>query len=174
MEVILTVIHVIASLVLITIVLLQSGKGQGVAAGLGGASGAAKKMFGGGNTQTALGKATVGVGALFLATSVSLAYLSSQPDSAVDLQQGDQNFGARQGTVLEVGGDGEQGDEQTDDSAETAPSETDSDGANSGSDSSSPSSSGSTPSSDDSSGSGTGEEEPSSGNDGEGSTGSGN
>ncbi len=156
MEAILTVIHVIASLVLVTIILLQSGKGQGVAAGLGGASGAAKKMFGGGNTQTALGKATIGVGALFLATSVSLAYLSSQPDSAVDLQKGDENFGARQGTVIEVGGDGEQGDDQSGDNAETAPSEPESDGANS---------------STSSSGSGTGGDEPSGSDD---STGSGN
>lgn len=170
MEAILTVIHVIASLVLVTIILLQSGKGQGVAAGLGGASGAAKKMFGGGNTQTALGKATIGVGALFLATSVSLAYLSSQPDSAVDLQKGDENFGARQGTVIEVGGDGEQGGDQSGDNAETAPSESESDGANSGDDSST-SSSESSPSSDDTSGSGTGGDEPSGSDD---STGTGN
>jgi len=109
LETILTIVHVIGSLVLITIILLQSGKGQGVAAGLGGASGAAKKMFGGGRTQSALGKATIAIGSLYLLTSISLAFLSSQPDSAMDLQQGDENFGARQGTVIEVGGDGEEG-----------------------------------------------------------------
>ena len=121
METFLTVTHVIGSIVLVAIVLLQSGKGEGIGAGLGGASAAAQKMFGGGNTQTALGKATIGVAAVYMISSIALAYLSSNPDSAMDLNAGDANFGSQRGTVVEVGGNGQENSGSSDDSAKPAP-----------------------------------------------------
>jgi len=123
METFLTVTHVIGSIVLVAIVLLQSGKGEGIGAGLGGASAAAQKMFGGGNTQTALGKATIGVAAVYMISSMALAYLSSNPDSAMDLNAGDANFGSQRGTVVEVGGDGQENSGSSEDSVESAPSD---------------------------------------------------
>jgi preprotein translocase subunit SecG len=101
---VITIIHVIISFALLAIVLLQSGKGQGIGAGLGGANAAAQKMFGGGNTQSALGKSTVVVAAIFMSTSLSLAYLSSQPQSAMDLNEGDANFGRSTGEVVQPQG----------------------------------------------------------------------
>jgi preprotein translocase subunit SecG len=116
---VITIVHVIVSFVLLAIVLLQSGKGQGIGAGLGGANAAAQKMFGGGNTQSALGKTTVVVAAIFMGTSLSLAYLSSQPQSAMDLNEGDANFGRSSGEVVQPQGSpsGSQGSQGSDSAA---------------------------------------------------------
>ncbi len=67
------VLHVLMCLVLIGIVLLQGGRG-GLSDALGGA--AAQSLFGGG-AATVLTKITASCAALFMITSLSLAYLSS-------------------------------------------------------------------------------------------------
>ena len=53
--------------------------------GFGGAAAAGQQIFGGRGAATFLGKATVGLAVTFMATSLSLAYLSSAPRSALDL-----------------------------------------------------------------------------------------
>lgn len=89
METILTVIHVVGSLIMIVVILMQSGKGSGLAASLGGAS-AGTEVFGGAGAAGFLVKATVFLGGLYMATSLSLAYLSSQPRSAMSLEGSDE------------------------------------------------------------------------------------
>lgn len=85
MEIFLIVVHVITSVILVVVILLQSGKGGGMGSGFGGAAAAGQQIFGGRGAATFLGKATVGLAAVFMATSLSLAYLSSAPRSALDL-----------------------------------------------------------------------------------------
>lgn len=87
METFLIVVHVIACLVLIGSILLQSGKGGGMGAGFGGAAAAGQQIFGGRGAANFLGKATVVVAATFMCTSLGLAYISSQSKSALDLTQ---------------------------------------------------------------------------------------
>ena len=67
------VLHILMCLVLIGIVLLQGGRG-GLSDALGGA--AAQSLFGGAAT-TVLTKITASCAALFMITSLSLAYLST-------------------------------------------------------------------------------------------------
>ncbi len=67
------VIHVIVSLVLIMVILLQSGRG-GMAEAMGGAS--AQSLFGGG-VSNVLTRATAACAVVFVGTCLSLAYLST-------------------------------------------------------------------------------------------------
>ena len=83
----LIVVHVIVSLLLVTVILLQSGKGGGLAAGFGGPS-AGAEVFGGAGAAGFLEKATAVLAVIFMATSLSMAYLSSQPNSAMPLSGG--------------------------------------------------------------------------------------
>lgn len=90
METVLTVIHVVCSVVMIIVILMQSGKGSGLAASLGGAS-AGTEIFGGAGAAGFLVKATTVLGAVFMITSLGLAYLSSQPDSVMSLEGSEEN-----------------------------------------------------------------------------------
>ena len=67
------VVHILMSLVLIAVVLLQGGRG-GLSDALGGA--AAQSLFGGG-ASTVMTKITAFCAGLFVVTSLSLAYLST-------------------------------------------------------------------------------------------------
>jgi preprotein translocase subunit SecG len=69
----LMVLHVIASIALIIAVLLQAGRGGGLAATFGG--GATQSMFGGRGAGDFLTKATQILGGTFMATSLSLFLL---------------------------------------------------------------------------------------------------
>lgn len=82
METLFTVILVVTSLVMIVAILLQSGKGSGLAAGFGGAS-AGTKVFGGSGAGGFLLKVTVVLGAVFMISSMALSYIASQPKSAL-------------------------------------------------------------------------------------------
>jgi preprotein translocase subunit SecG len=82
MDTFLTLILIITSITLIVVILLQSGKGSGLAAGFGGAS-AGTQVFGGSGAGGFLLKVTIVLGTIFMATSIGLAYLSSQPKSAL-------------------------------------------------------------------------------------------
>ncbi|MBA2661274.1 MAG: preprotein translocase subunit SecG [Bradymonadaceae bacterium] len=87
MEIFLIAVHIVASIVLVVAILLQSGKGGGMGSGFGGAAAAGQQIFGGRGAASFLGKATVAIAATFMATSLGLAYISSQPRSALDLTQ---------------------------------------------------------------------------------------
>lgn len=74
MTFIVTVLHILACLVLILIVLLQTGKGADIGASMGGAGGQA--LFGPSGGATLLSKVTTGIAILFMVTSLYLAYQS--------------------------------------------------------------------------------------------------
>jgi preprotein translocase subunit SecG len=61
------------------VILLQAGKGGGMGAGLGG--GGSQSVFGGRGSQTFLGKVTSVSAAVFMVTSLTLAYRSSKSGS---------------------------------------------------------------------------------------------
>jgi preprotein translocase subunit SecG len=80
----LDILHVLVCAVLMFVVLLQQGKGGGMGAAFGG--GAAQQVFGGRGAGNLLTRATGVCAALFMLTSVSLAYLSSSGDRALKAQ----------------------------------------------------------------------------------------
>ncbi len=65
-------LHVIASVLLVLIVLLQTGKGASMGASFGG--GSSQTLFGSSGPATILGKITTGVAVIFMLTSLTLAY----------------------------------------------------------------------------------------------------
>jgi preprotein translocase subunit SecG len=76
----LVVVHVIACLFLILVILIQPGKAGGL--GVFG-SGGAQQVFGGRGAGNFLTKTTWATAGVFFATSMSLAYLSSSTDEAL-------------------------------------------------------------------------------------------
>ena len=81
MYITLVVIHVLVSLAIIGIVLLQAGKGADIGSAFGG--GGSQAVFGSMGTPTILGKITSTVAIVFMLTSFVLALLSSRPTSVV-------------------------------------------------------------------------------------------
>src|SRR5205823_8768803 len=73
-------LHVIVSVFLIFVILLQPGKGDAMAA-LGG--GSSTSVFGGRGSVTFLAKVTEVCAAIFMITSLTLAYRSSHSDSVM-------------------------------------------------------------------------------------------
>jgi preprotein translocase subunit SecG len=73
---ILLVVHVINALLLIIIVLLQTGKGADVGFAFG--AGAANTMFGAGGSKNFITKATIFVAILFMVTSLTLALFQAK------------------------------------------------------------------------------------------------
>ena len=80
MYIFLIIIHVIVSVALIAVVLLQSGKGAEMGASFG-ASGS-QSVFGAGGGNTFMSKMTTGAAIIFMLTSLSLAYLSGKSGSS--------------------------------------------------------------------------------------------
>ena len=76
----LVVLHVIFCVFLILVILLQTGKGGGMGAAFGGAS---QTVFGPRGAGSFIGKLTGIVAALFMLTSLVLAYMSSSGNSGV-------------------------------------------------------------------------------------------
>ena len=74
--VLLVVVHVTVCLALILVVLLQVGKGQSIGAAFGGAS-SSQTFFGSRGPATFLSRLTTISAALFMLTSLGLAYLST-------------------------------------------------------------------------------------------------
>jgi preprotein translocase subunit SecG len=72
-------IHILVSVALIVIVLLQAGKGADMGATFG--TGASQSLFGAGGGSTFLGKMTGTAAVIFMLTSLSLAYLSGKSGS---------------------------------------------------------------------------------------------
>ena len=71
MQIILTIVHVIACIVLILVILLQAGKGASMGAAFGGSS---QTVFGSSGPTSFLGKLTTGIAVLFMFTSMGLSY----------------------------------------------------------------------------------------------------
>ncbi len=76
MTFILIIVHVVVSLALVMIVLLQTGKGTDMGAAFGG--GASQTLFGSTGASTFLSKATTMVAVIFMLTSLILAYKSGR------------------------------------------------------------------------------------------------
>src|SRR5262245_6847057 len=74
------IVHIFVCLVLMGVVLLQQGKGGGMGAAFGGAT---TQVFGGRGAGNILTRATAICAAIFMITSVSLAYLSSSGDRSL-------------------------------------------------------------------------------------------
>jgi len=81
----LTIIHVAACFALIAVVLLQSGKGAEMGASFG--SSGSQSVFGASGGTTFLSKVTTGAAVIFMLTSLSLAYFSSQSGSSSIMQK---------------------------------------------------------------------------------------
>ncbi|AUX26001.1 preprotein translocase subunit SecG [Sorangium cellulosum] len=73
----LNILHVFVCLFLILVVLLQQGRGGGMGAAMGGAT---AQVFGGRGAGNFMTRLTAVCATVFMATSVSLAYLSSAGD----------------------------------------------------------------------------------------------
>src|SRR5260221_3854074 len=80
MQILVTVVHVTVCLFLVLVVLLQAGKGGGMGVAFGSSTSSA--VFGGRGAGSFLEKLTAGTAIVFMLTSMSLAWYSSQTDSA--------------------------------------------------------------------------------------------
>ena len=80
MHTIVVIIHVVAALALISIVLLQHGKGAGIGAAFGGSS---QTVFGSTGAAPFLAKLTAIVAILFMCTSLGLTFLGRQQAPSV-------------------------------------------------------------------------------------------
>ncbi len=78
LTVLLEILHVSVCLFLVLVVLLQQGKSGGMGAAFGG--GATQQVFGGRGAGNFLTRLTAGCAAVFMMTSVLLAYVSSSGD----------------------------------------------------------------------------------------------
>lgn len=76
MFILLIVVHVLVALALILVVLLQVGKGQSIGAAFGGAS-SSQTIFGSRGPATFLSRLTTVAAAVFMITSMGLAYFSA-------------------------------------------------------------------------------------------------
>ncbi len=74
MSILLLIIHIVVSVALILIVLLQTGKGADMGAAFGG--GSSQALLGSTGTSTLLTKATTIAAIIFMVTSIGLAYMS--------------------------------------------------------------------------------------------------
>src|SRR5438477_8246155 len=81
LTVILVVVHVIVSLFLILVVLVQQGKGADLAGAFGG--GGSQTAFGARGATTLLHKLTTGFFVAFVLTSLTLAVMQARPRSSV-------------------------------------------------------------------------------------------
>jgi preprotein translocase subunit SecG len=79
MIIIVTVIHIIVSIGLILVVLLQQGKGAEIGAVFGGSS---STVFGSSGAGNFLTKLTTGMAVVFMITSLTLGYFAGQRPSA--------------------------------------------------------------------------------------------
>lgn len=81
MHILLVVLHVLVAVILISMVLLQKGKGADIGAAFGGAS---QTVFGPRGAQSFLSKLTTGAAVVFMITSFLLAFMQSQKTSVME------------------------------------------------------------------------------------------
>src|ERR1700758_1323313 len=79
--VLIVTVHVLVSLIIIGLVLLQAGKGADIGSAFGG--GGSQAVFGSMGTPTVLGKLTTAVAIGFMLTSFSLAMLAPRPRARI-------------------------------------------------------------------------------------------
>ncbi|MDA8428507.1 MAG: preprotein translocase subunit SecG [Geobacteraceae bacterium] len=79
MSIVISILHLIVSIFIIAVVLLQSGKGAEMGASFG--SSGSQSVFGAGGGTTFLSKMTTGAAVIFMLTSLTLAYISGNPSS---------------------------------------------------------------------------------------------
>jgi preprotein translocase subunit SecG len=86
LHIILTIVQVFSSVAIVTLVLLQRGKGADAGAGFG--AGASGTVFGARGARTALSRATAIFAVIFMVNSLLLAYtgrqVASEPKSILD------------------------------------------------------------------------------------------
>lgn len=80
MHTLLVVIHIFVCFALITIVLLQTGKGANMGAAFGGSS---QTVFGSSGAGTFLGKLTAAAAIIFMLTSLTLTYTAAHRGSSL-------------------------------------------------------------------------------------------
>lgn len=73
------IVHVLCTLFLILVILLQTGKGAAMGSGLG--AGSSQTMFGSSGAGNFLTKVTTAIATLFMITSLTLAVMSSKEKS---------------------------------------------------------------------------------------------
>ena len=81
MHIFMVSLHVLVSLILISIVLLQKGKGADIGAAFGGAS---QTVFGPRGSQSVLSKLTTSAAVIFMITSLSLAFTAAKKGSVME------------------------------------------------------------------------------------------
>jgi len=74
-------VHIVVSLIIIGLVLLQAGKGADIGSAFGG--GGSQAVFGSMGTPTVLGKLTTAVAIIFMMTSFSLAMLGHKRSTSI-------------------------------------------------------------------------------------------
>ena len=79
MHTVVIILHVICTLFLILVILLQTGKGAAMGSGLG--AGSSQTMFGSSGAGNFLTKMTTAIATLFMITSLTLATMSSKEKS---------------------------------------------------------------------------------------------
>lgn len=79
MDFLLIALHIVVSIALIIIVLLQAGKGAEIGAAFG--AGASQTVFGATGSRDFMSKLTTGAAIIFMLTSLTLAYFYGQPDA---------------------------------------------------------------------------------------------
>ena len=84
MHAVIVVLHVLVGLMIIAVVLLQSGKGADIGSAFGG--GGSQAVFGSMGTPTLLGKITGAVAIVFVLTSFGLVILHGKPSGSVMTQ----------------------------------------------------------------------------------------
>ena len=79
MDALIIVVHIVISLLLVGLILIQHGKGADAgAAALGGGGGASSSVFGSQGSASFLSRSSAILAAAFFVTSLSLAYFSNQ------------------------------------------------------------------------------------------------
>ena len=86
MYTLIVVLHVIVSIALILVILLQTGKGSDIGAVFGG--GSSQTLFGSTGPTSFLSKLTAGAAIIFMITSLFLAYFSGSGGSSSSLMKG--------------------------------------------------------------------------------------
>ncbi|MDQ6952188.1 MAG: preprotein translocase subunit SecG [Mariprofundaceae bacterium] len=81
METVLMAVHLLVAVLLIGVVLIQRGQGADMGSSFGG--GGAQTLFGSRGSGSFLGKATGGLAAVFMMTSLSLAFFTQQQAGSV-------------------------------------------------------------------------------------------
>ena len=80
MQTLIIILHVIVSVALILVILLQTGKGSDIGAVFGG--GSSQTLFGSTGPTSFLSKMTAGAAIIFMLTSLSLAFVSGKGGSS--------------------------------------------------------------------------------------------